>query len=147
MKLSEVIHYYIGAQAEFDGRLGKISAISMQQGKPLVRIQWREQYTRYVDAWATELKLYLRPLSSMTEEEAKDFIQVTFLVDKPMIENIRITRYGVEFWNGEIEEQRSISFTDLRAEEFHHLIKNNFDLFYLIESQQAIDTTKLNKNA
>lgn len=70
MKLSDVIHFYLGAEAEFDGRRGKITKVSIQNNKPLIRISWTSEYNRYIDAWASEIKLFLRPLSSMTEEEA-----------------------------------------------------------------------------
>jgi len=144
MKKEDVIHYYMGAEAEFDGRKGKITKVSIQNNNPLVRISWTSEYNRYIDAWASEIKLLLRPLSSMTEEEAKDFILITHAVNREQIKCAEARKNQLEFRIDDTYGE--IQWSQLSSLEFVYLIQSGYDMFQFISRGLAIDITKLNKN-
>lgn len=132
MKLSDVIHFYIGQKfIHTDDYLTENEFILTGN---------------FIARWNENCRLLLRPLSSMTEEEAKEFIVITWNIDKAALIELKITPYGIEFCDALTHLHHAASFSEISPEEFIYLIRNNFDVFSLIESQQAIDIPKLNKN-
>ena len=94
----------------------------------------------------TEIKPYLRPMSSMTEEEAKE---LSILCDIKDVLSIKITDEYVDF---EVDdgfssiETKIIWFNDIISsiEIFDWLNKNHFDYRNLIQMSLAIAVTKEN---
>lgn len=143
MKLSEVIHFYIGSYCLVENEETRCRIVCVhERGLVDVEITGIGHERRPTD----EIIPLLRPLSSMTEEEAKEFIVITWNIDKAALIELKITPYGIEFCDALTNLHHAASFSEIGAEEFLYLIRNNFDVFSLIESQQAIDITKLNKD-
>lgn len=115
------------------------------------------QYSDYgFECLFDEIKPYLRPLSSMTEEEMIEFatIVLPFLSDKK-----RITITGQKFVSGALfptiqidyeifnverrkmvrESRVYISTERLRPNELLYLLHKHFDLFGLIDSKEAME--------
>ena len=94
----------------------------------------------------TEIKPYLRPMSSMTEEEAKE---LSILCDITDVLSIKITDKYIDF---EVDdgfssiETKIIWFNDIISsiEIFDWLNKNHFDYRNLIPMDLAIAVTKEN---
>lgn len=94
----------------------------------------------------TEIKPYLRPMSSMTEEEAKE---LSILYDIKDILSIKITDEYIDF---EVDDGFSSSETKIiwyndiisSIEIFDWLNKNHFDYRNLIQIDSAIAVTKEN---
>ena len=93
-----------------------------------------------------KVKPYLRPMSSMTEEEAKE---LSILCDITDVLSIKITDEYIDF---EVDdgfssiETKIIWFNDIISsiEIFDWLNKNHFDYRNLINKNLAIDCTNLN---
>ena len=116
MQLSEVIHYYIGQ---------KFSYANMNYSEPL----WSPWdiltvgELKNIQDFATEnisFRLALRPLESMTEEE----------------------RISGNVWSCNPFKYPSHPTGFYSPMEFIYLLSKGFDLFGLIESGQAIDSTQ-----
>lgn len=94
----------------------------------------------------TEIKPYLRPMSSMTEEEAKE---LSILCDITDVLSIKITDKYIDF---EVDdgfssiETKIIWYNDIISsiEIFDWLNKNHFDYRNLIQMSLAIAVTKEN---
>lgn len=70
------------------------------------------------------IKLLLRPLSSMTEEEATQWLRM---------ENNSDVFFKTDEWYSQLNDARKTSW----------LLSKGFDLFGLLESGDAIDSTKI----
>ena len=88
----------------------------------------------------TEIKPYLRPMSSMTEEEAKEIQEIIGNPDYACI--IRKTD-GLELWLDSVDTDPTI-WLDTIFEVQDYLNKNHFDYRGLIPMGLAIDATNLN---
>lgn len=154
------LKYYIGQQAQcFNGleheRTGQIVEVSINSGTdnpvevkcPSVKYPGKAfSYLKY--DWF-EVKPILRPLSDMTEEEA---VEVAKLSEwEPHFRDVKVerTQYGdlVVRWDGCLEGGEVFNATGAEfycQEQFHYLLSRGFDLFNLIESGLAIDSTKQN---
>ena len=94
----------------------------------------------------TEIKPYLRPMSSMTEEEAKE---LSILYDIKDVLSIKITDEYIDF---EVDDgfcsidTKIIWYNDIISsiETFDWLNKNHFDYRGLIQMELAIAVTKEN---
>lgn len=94
----------------------------------------------------SEIKPYLFPMSSMTEEQAKE---LSILYDIKDILSIKITDEYIDF---EVDdgfgsiETRTIWYDEIISsiETFDWLNKNNFDYRGLIKKSLALDATNLN---
>ena len=87
-----------------------------------------------------QVKPYLFPLSSMTEEQEKEIQEITGNPDYACI--IRKTD-GLELWLNFIDTDPTI-WLDAIFEVQDYLNKNHFDYRGLIEKGLAIDATRLN---
>lgn len=144
MKTEDVIHFYWGQKVIFGRDKGIISRVSQYTREPMVRIKLEKGGS--LEAWVSEIKLLLRPISSMTEEEAKEFINITYSnLESSSIGPIMVGQHDMEFHSGKTAYH--LWWSSISPQEFVWLISKSFDIFYLIPSQQAIDITKLNKDA
>ena len=87
----------------------------------------------------SEVKPYLFPLSSMTEEQLNDF----YATIRPVIEE------ALDAWKidkTEYEGERPITLKDIKADivAVNWMLKNHFDMNGLIPKGLAIDCTNLN---
>lgn len=161
MKLSEVIHYYIGCKIlnQYYDRdiIGVLMGVIDREVVKKAVIQnfdiFKQPWGRLVEEEVTPpsgIKLCLRPLSSMTEEEALYFFSIQHaevLLYKPISFEISdaVQKISYEVGGSRLHQWRiGIS---LSPKEFQFLLSNGFDLFGLIKSNQALDITKLNKDA
>ena len=88
----------------------------------------------------SDIKPYLFPLSSMTEEQEKEIQEIVGNPDNACI--IRKT-YGLELWLNSIDTDPTM-WLDTIFEVQDYLNKNHFDYRGLIEKGLAIDATGLN---
>lgn len=138
-KIEDYLHLYLGCTVwdSYNDRKGKLVKVStVGVGVLGTSVVWEFEFS--------EIKLILRPLSDITNEEVKEFANweagmtlVKFKSDELMLElqylNIgeRETTFYHYYW-------RQIS-----ARQFHYLLSKGFDLFNLIPEGLAIDKTKL----
>lgn len=118
IQLKEVIHYYIGQRFLFDNQEWKIVAINRKTVKG-----WRYSATggdRYQEIWHHECKPILRRLEDMTEEEKQES-----------------QKYNVVETINDVKVEWDTPLT------FHYLLQQGFDLFGLIDSNQAIGSKTL----
>lgn len=141
-ELKDIISFYIGCECIYDwGREPNVELKGKITPKIIESIYYNDGEVRWV-------KPLLRPLSDMTEEEA---IEVT----KPIViygytEGRSYETYRNSF--GQIVVSWGISHLEryvpqseqhYTTEQFIYLIKQGFDIFGLIESNQAVDKTKI----
>ena len=98
------------------------------------------EYGSFLSSNIEEVKPYLFPLSSMTEEQEKEIQEITGNPDYACI--IRKTD-GLELWLNFIDTDPTISL-DAIFEVQDYLNKNHFDYRGLIPMRLAIDATNLN---
>lgn len=112
----------------------------------------RYHYSYDVD----EIKLLLRPLSDMTEEEKVEFIHLKFRsimgnIDRTFVTKIHPTEspniISFSFYKsvgcGAEAGSRTYYINQSDPEQFQYLLSRGFDLFGLIEAGLAIDKTKM----
>lgn len=119
-KIEDCLHLYLGCEImdECNAKVGKLVGIDPFNTCPVV--------VQHATIWHLdyhEVKLILRPLSDMTEEEAKEHDLLTDLCYSA----------ANKFWDRARTEAAVTSY----------LLKQGFDLFGLIEEGIAIDKTKL----
>ena len=98
------------------------------------------EYGSFLSSDIEEVKPYLFPLSSMTEEQAKEIQEIVGNPDNACI--IRKTD-GLELWLNYIDTDPTICL-DTIFEAQDYLNKNHFDYRNLINKNLAIDCTNLN---
>ena len=98
------------------------------------------EYSSFLSSNIEEVKPYLFPLSSMTEEQEKEIQQIIGNPDYACI--IRKTD-GLELWLNFIDTDPTI-WLDAIFEVQDYLNKNHFDYRNLINKNLAIDCTNLN---
>lgn len=152
MKLKDVIHYYLGCDCMVMGEevAAKIKSV-WHDG--LVGVDYNGiGETEHV---VEDVFPILRPLSSITEEEAKQLVRIispTVFGYPSTIFIAKKDRFGFE-WKDRHDRDEShagsgdIQYDELNSTQFHYLVSIGIDLFRLIDSEQAIDITKLNKDA
>lgn len=149
METRNVIHFYLGCNVKIlnDKRDGKLIGIFIsktvmwgENGKTITEkhfavIEHDNQVNNF-DVY--DVTLLLRPLSSMTEEEKEQLAKV--VEPKARKWNVSIHHTGaitIETW----ANHHSI-MDNYSPNTFTHLLSKGFDLFGLIESGDAIDSTK-----
>lgn len=148
MKLSEVLHLYIGCPCLF---LIKFPGYK-REGDPLtLTASMLAQIDRKNDA---EVVPILRRLESITEEDCIDLVKMcTDEKRHSEIEILDIAPDKIDYidgskWYGDgVEEVNDLSiyFNQLSADQFAYLLAHNYDLFGLIDSRQAIDAATLDE--
>lgn len=134
MEPNSVLHFYIGSKIKIEkSNYYLVHELSIHNKDEVVltaHVLWILE-TR---GRGVEFKLILRPLSSMTEKEAEDFGM--------MYEQGKYHSEVLEF-DSRIGASTSFIGADSAAERITRLLKAGFDLFNLIPTNQAIDSTKL----
>ncbi len=117
-KIEDYLHLYLGCECKY-----RTTAIENAQWEWGI-VDVRTLHCVYTGLW--EIKLILRPISDMTEEEVAvliEFEKTNDLIPCPHFNNIHQTKHG---------------------EQLRLLLAKGFDLFGLIEAGLAIDKTKMN---
>lgn len=101
--------------------------------------------------------LALRPLGDMSDDEMDMLLRIGWPTISEMVPTFKFYRNEVQRHikhgdgigyagfkeNGDHFVSGTLSFCTLEPEQIVWLLKNNFDIFHLIESKLAIDATKL----
>lgn len=135
MNIKDYLKYYIGQKCALDDGDGVRTSFTLTA----------YNYNYYRE-WHDILKPYLRPLSSMTEEEAKELSK--FVCPEQdwgeMVSGLNrfgdlVVRWGVgslDYFNASAEKCWT-------SDQFHYLLSRGFDLFSLIENNLALDADTL----
>ena len=110
---------------DFINKVSEKDLYSFRTGRPLEEDYGQHDYYKVV---VTDIKPYLFPISSMTEEQIVEF-------DK-------IAELDIEYSITQIKNDVLIWTSGLNR--FNWLLKNHFDVYGLIEQDLAIDCTNLN---
>lgn len=159
-KIENYLHLYLGCgvMGDYDGspRRGYLTGIS-GVAEEQAQIQFFEEdgfnvceepeYNQFV-----EVKLILRPLSDIKEDEAREYAMLYMkIMDKDAPVSISIKDGNVRILIGAEEYNCAILWPlnnyGQKPESLRYLLSKHFDLFGLIESGLAIDSTKLNPHA
>jgi hypothetical protein len=132
--IKDYLHFYLGCECiinwenpeyEENGKVRKLDSLRIY-----------EMLTEYPEAIC---KPILRPLSDMTEEEAKQFYVSDGWGEN--LENIVVTDGGIDFTIARTSGY--CIFSRLRPSSFLTLLSKGFDIFGLIDAGLAIDKTKI----
>lgn len=163
IQIKDIIHYYIGKACFVENvGYGHIAAVD-EFGGLTVKI-YEETKAVYVDI--ATIKPLLRRVCDMTEVEASELAEKCYysiygngaLSVYQIFEAEQPDHFGASFFD---DDQDKVGFTvDVnrgvelsvngirltvpQSESFHYLLKQGFDLWGLIESNQAIDQKTLN---
>lgn len=126
-KIQDYLHLYLGADGIASGDLpAKLVGITQGYGHdtfyPIVKREGMRQYTDTPNGF----KPLLRPLSSMTEEEMDQVVEL-----------------GGLYRRGDTVEQFTATWKAFGADVFVWLLSHHFDLFGLIDAGLAIDKTSI----
>lgn len=167
MKLQDYIHYYIGCKILFDNKEWQIFRIEVT-GKGILVTGNRFFATggwRHNTIWATECNLILRRLEDMTEEEAEKLAIIysgaksvkrtkgmasnwhyffCYFGEETEGEVLTISADGCA-WYAHYFDKSQPGHRNVVNEHFatHYLLKQQFDLFGLIDVGMAIDAKTL----
>lgn len=129
-KLEDYLHLYLGCPMDIGGYLTLERIMGIKQGIGMV-----------------DMKMVLRPLSDMTEEEKTALLKI----------NLSIITHRIEFGENYISQNAFgfkgaaehcafksyvFEFNKMDSKEFHFLLSKHFDLFSLIPEGLAIDASK-----
>lgn len=154
-KITDYLHLYMGCRVNTPDGARKLLGLN-GLGNATVETHPKEiaPSTGYFLYHESQVTPILRPLSDMTEEEAKEFFETGA---SSTILNKRIVKSGVLFeysWvsdNPERNNADGFSYSEvgmsfapqLNAAKFRWLLSKGFDLFNLIPDGLAIDSTTL----
>lgn len=127
MELKEVLHYYLGCEVIIKPSDPEQQVAVFIGFTNIYRLSARVRFRAGPEGQINLLflKPILHPLSSMTEEESREHQKL-----------MRLTTDGVHVVQIYVPTPSS----------FHYLLKQGFDLFGLIDSKQAIDSTTLKQS-
>lgn len=141
----DVAHLYLGAKILLENKIkATIHGIEYGGNREYKVVAMLPNYqTVKVNEWDL-VKPLLRKLDSITEEEA---IQLAKLSEwEPHFRDVKVERnkfnYLIITWDGMAESREVFNATGEQfycGEQFLWLLKNNFDLFNLIENDFALD--------
>lgn len=157
MKLQDYIHYYIGCKVQHEF-ITKTKNVELRYGI-LMGLHTSEiinrcylQFDSYSDSVRFDsIKPILRLVEDMTDEDIKSFIGFDRLirmyseVSYKRHNKMCITVYYTINTDGEADgtQVHDIHFSQLDSLQFHHLLKEGFDMFSLIKNGLAIDSKTL----
>ena len=127
----------------------KITNKEIQVVETLYQIDADGYINTIEDDWLRPVfKPYLFPMSSMTEEQCKEFLEISHLENRSFYNGEEIVIVSNDIWafdlGGDADtEYRSIDIKRIR-ETIKWLNKNHFDYRGLIEKGLALDATGLN---
>lgn len=139
MKLSDVIHLYLGCEVRkyydnLDYEVATLVGVTVSEVEPkrlicIVSPDLEEENPVFQEWYVKETKPELRRLSSMTEEEVIEFRQLLGFHDEVKLHTVYEQRYRPTVLDECIGKPIA----------WHWLLSKHFDLFGLIDSQQAIE--------
>ena len=132
-KIEDYLPYYIGQDIQIPPK---------EEGAKFDVMQLTYEKFKYD---LSNVKLYLRPLSSMAEEEAKEVIKRQFRSwVKPIYEGHSSLCIDVKFQSEGFNKftYTQIDYDRISPDSVHYLLKQGFDLFGLIEAGMAVDKSK-----
>lgn len=149
VQLKDVIHYYLGQKFLFDNHEWRIYRIDKQvTGKRYsANGGWR-----YVTCNINEIKLILRSLECLTDEEIKELIGWDNLNQKYLDVSFEkcvngiIVYYTIDASDDcgtTFPMNHKITFHTFFPKEWQYLLSKGFDLFQLINNKLAIDLKTL----
>ncbi|HRP30482.1 MAG TPA: hypothetical protein PKV73_01255 [Agriterribacter sp.] len=122
-----VAHLYLGCDVDLNGVVYTLTAV--QSISDLVIVRSKQDSRQGIWMWVSEIKPILRPLSDMTEEE---ILYVGMLWEKP---------FPYSELPNKIKSPHTLELAPScigSAEVTQYLLSRHFDLFNLIETNQAI---------
>lgn len=166
-KIEDYIHLYIGCDVlveinpDATQQVAKIIGVHIDKWvdgnyHPTIEVDFGYQTNR-THYYQNQIKLLLRPLSSMTEEEAKELIQFEKLnreyanVDFNIITGYKGNIVAIEVNYTIVDEDIvlpkvwTFNFCAMNSDDFRHLLSKGFDIFGLIDANLALDATKIEK--
>lgn len=146
MQVKDVLPYYLGSDF-------RVRYVDSPEGSWTVWVKLTAlRLAKLDDESIEQIQLALRPLDSMTEEEALEFIKA----QRPFYHHADLEYYahdvmGVTYRDGtmtmgvfgEPEGEYKISFYGCSPEGYHWLLSNGFDIFHLIQRGLAINSNTL----
>lgn len=151
-KLQDFLHLYLSgnAQVEYDGRIGNIFTYYHPAGKFNTDQVWicslEEDGNPEMSCSAPvdKVKLLLRPLSSMTEEEITELFLLKGMTkpDKVTRTEIKDRFLQIEYIHSGVYGSDYQHIITMYPDQFAYLLSKSFDLFGLIDAGLAIDSTK-----
>lgn len=160
--IKDYLHYYLGCEVESNYvRKRKLVGFIYRNNESWPMIQDLGEAGNPIgmpySVAHNDVKLLLRPLSDMTEDEAKVCYKINpyskgeWLIKSVLVKEntkgyqpniVQINWEGKEGSTGYACGTDYMYFNKLSAEQFSYLLSNHFDLFGFIESGLAIDKTK-----
>jgi len=144
MQLNDIIHLYMGCKFDFPA-------------EGIRHVRTLDAYN-YYQGWE-DIRLHLRPLTDMTEEEARELVGMELpAFNKDVFKLSGIYPAGVDYTYGsgieydltgfptQVEDCRTQLFHQLSPTQFHYLLQRGFDLFGGIEAGWAVDAKTVNNN-
>lgn len=148
MEIKGVLHFYLGCQVLIESEMFGVN------GKPdkIIDILTQVNADGSVECKnhtppEDDFKPILRPLSSMTEEEAKELLRIRYARNgwaEPIYERHSSICIDFKFASSDGKfNQTQLDWDMLDAASVAYLISKGFDLFNLIPEGKAIDATSL----
>ena len=133
------LHLYLGCQVMdlYNNQVGLLSGIITMDAGIKICVFHKTTWHLSID----EVKLILRPLSSMTEEEIVKLFLLKGLDYSKDVTRTNITENFIQIeykCGGELLSDYMVA-PIFNTEQFRYLLSHHFDLFNLIESNLAID--------
>lgn len=134
MKFKEVAKHYIGCEV-FDSYNGSNYPLSgVVNNKPHIQLHEKVHSER---EWG-EIKPILRKLEDMTEEDMKELVKIERPLKKRP-DKVRLELGSIEWRDNKDDYEVTLWLDELSPLQFHYLASKGYDLFNLIEGNQAID--------
>lgn len=136
----QIAALYLGQEClcKYRDDVGRVEEIT--RGGEVV-VGYNDNYDPFFVCTPPEIKLILRPVSSLIESEAQKLYNLAY--NGTLIGDVELHSF-LEWWNGIHEERSTLKWLAIgKPEIWLKLISWGIDLFGLIESGLAIDATKL----
>lgn len=139
MELKDVLKFYLGCEVLLESKMYGVGGKPDKIRERLVGIDENGAEGEQHILYEGDFKLILRPLSSMTEEEALEFARI----ERPEAEKVKLKDGKVWSYHdpkdGTFYKWLTHSLETITPKQFVWLCKKGFDLWNLIESNQAIN--------
>lgn len=149
-ELKTYAHLYLGCQIIRDGMTGKLSEIDVDHN--LVTMKFSDEIGQNISVPMDEVKLLLRPLSNMTEEEARHIYRNYF--GKSTAEDWSGDTGSAYFRPKQIVPKKENAIRIIEGHDYStgdfmivvelvpYLLSHGFDLFGLIDAGLAVSKTE-----
>lgn len=141
-ELKDYLHFYLGCDLKTETGIIKLIAVQ-KEVIPCTDYRVICLNGNVTHELKGDFKPLLRPLSSITEEEAIESAKLTEY--EPHFNDVKVTRNAyndlIVTWQGSNESRELLNVTGeyfYCPEQFQYLLKKRFDLFHLIEDDLAI---------